>query len=278
MTLTAFALAVALAGPVQEPVPETAAKVATAYGLPLEGEAAEAFLETAQVVEHKPIGAGVTDSERLTLTDGNRTLRAAHKTIDEFHRGMTQLNTGRAEMDFRDTWKSEVAAYELDKLLGLGLVPPTVERTIGGQAGSLQLWVEGVIDEPERLKRKLEAPDPHRWNHQIYGVQLLHQLTFDTDYGNLSNLLIDPDFRVYVIDFSRAFRTQGALMSEKNLVRFSRTVIDRLAQLDQATLKDKLGRWLDRYQIDALLKRRDRILALAKKLAAEKGEAAVFYP
>jgi hypothetical protein len=284
MTATMMALAVVLGGPVQEPAPaptppvvETA-KGAKAYGLPLEGEAAEAFLKTAQVVEHKAIGAGITDSERLTLADGTRTCHAARKTIDEFRRGMMQLKDGRSEMDFRDSWKSEVAAYELDKLLGLGLVPPTVERTIGGHAGSLQLWVEGAIDEPERLKRKLEAPDPERWNQQIYAMRLLRQLTFDTDYGNVTNVLIDPDFRAYAIDFTRAFRTQGSLMSEKGLVRFSRSVLDRLVKLDEATLKEKLGHWLDRYQIDGLLKRRDKILALAKKLVSEKGEPAVYYP
>jgi hypothetical protein len=282
MTLTMIALAVALAGPVQEPVPppapETAPQAAKTYGLPLEGEAAETFLKTAQVIAHKPLGEGVTHPQRLTLTDGNRTLQASWKTIDEFRRGRTQMRDGRFELDFRDSWKCEVAAYELDKLLGLGLVPPTVERTIDGKTGSLTLWAEGAMSEAERIERKVEDQDPGRWNRQMHKVRLLHQITYDTDFGNYRNVLVDPDFRIYVIDFSRAFRSQGALMNEKNLVRFSRSALDRLAQLDQATVKDKLGRWLDRYQIEGLLKRRDRILALAKKLVVEKGEAAVLYP
>ena len=44
---------------------------------------------------------------------------------------------------FWEAYKSEIAAYELDRLLGLDMVPPTVERRVGGDLASVQLWVEG---------------------------------------------------------------------------------------------------------------------------------------
>ena len=131
-----------------------------AYGLPLQGEAAETFLRTAEYVSKKGIKIGITNPDQYTLTDGTRTLRAAWKTIDEFKRGITSLQGGGVIVDFADSYKHEIAAYELDKLIGLHLVPPTVERTFGGRKGSLQLWVEGAMTEAERKKKKITPARP----------------------------------------------------------------------------------------------------------------------
>jgi hypothetical protein len=43
---------------------------------------------------------------------------------------------------FWESYKSEIAAYRLDRVRGLDMVPPTVERSVEGESGSLQLWVE----------------------------------------------------------------------------------------------------------------------------------------
>jgi hypothetical protein len=246
-------------------------------GLPLKGEAAEDFLRTAAVVAHKGLGTGITHSERYALSDGTRSCRAVWKTIDEFRRGVTKLESGGIIVDFADSYKHEIAAYELDKLLGLGLVPPTVERTFGRATGSLQMWVEGAMTEADRKRRKLAPPDPRAWNERIYAVRLLHQLTDNTDYRNINNVLIDPGFGVHAVDSSRAFTIYEDLRSEKDLERFSRANLDALRALDRPTLDARLKRWLNGPQIDGLLKRRDRILAVAARKIQEKGEAAVLY-
>jgi hypothetical protein len=248
-----------------------------ASGLPLTGEAAETFLKTAEVVRKKGLGQGITHSDQYTLSDGTRTLKAVWKTIDEFKRGVTSFQGGGVYVDFADSWKHEVAAYELDKLLGTGLIPPTVERAFSGTAGSLQMWVEGAMTEADRKQKKIAPPDVDAWNRQMYKVRLLHQLTFNTDSRNIKNELIDPSFRVYAIDFSRAFLTYPDLPSGKELVRFSRSALEALRALDRPTLDAKLGRWLNGIQIGSLLKRRDRILELAARSVQERGEAAVLY-
>jgi hypothetical protein len=112
----------------------------------------------------------------------------------------------------------------------------------------------------------------------MYKVRLLHRLTYNTDYRNLRNVLVDPAFRIYAIDFSRAFRKYDMLQNDKALARFSRSALDGLRRLDKPTLEAKVGRWLAAADIAAVLKRRDRILALAQRLVAEKGEDAVLYP
>ena len=248
-----------------------------AFGLILEGADAEAFLETAEVVDTERIPVGVTEPQKVTLEKGDLTLHAVWKTIDSEER-VQNFDGKPPEIGFRDSYKHEVAAYELDKLLGLGLVPPTVGRKIHGQEGSLQLWVEGVMTDAERRKRKLNPPDPQAWNNQMFIIRLFLQLTQDTDYNNVSNLLIDPDFRIYAIDFSRAFRLRHQLRKEESLTRFSRAVVERLRGLDEAKVTEKLGPWLTGAQIKALMSRRDLILELVDARIAERGEAAVMFP
>lgn len=248
-----------------------------ASGLPLSGEAAETFLRTARVVRKKSLGIGITNSEQYTLTDGARTCRAVWKTIDEFKRGITSFEGGGVIVDFADSWKHEVAAYELDKLIGLGLVPPTVERSFAHTQGSLQMWIEGAMTESQRKERKLSPPDLRPWNEQMYRVRLLHQLTFNTDYRNIRNVLIDGSFRVYAVDSSRAFQVYADLMKEGELLRFPRAALEAMKALDKETLHEKLGRWLDGPRIETLLKRRDRILALAARRVEERSEAAVLF-
>lgn len=262
-------------GQAQPPVPPPPPLV---EGLPLDGEEAEVFLRAAQALDRTPIGKGITRPDRVTLTDGSRTCRGVWKTINDRRMGLQRIEGGGYEFDFRDSWKSEVAAYELDKLLGLGLVPPTVERRIAGRTGSLQMWVEAALTEDERKRKGLEAPDAAAWNAQMHKVRLLHQLTYNTDYRNVRNVLVDPTFHVYAVDSSRAFRIQEDLLTPEDLVAFSRAVLERLRVLDRPTLEARLGAWVERRQIDGLLARRDCILALVKERIAEKGEEAVLYP
>jgi hypothetical protein len=254
-----------------------AAQTDEPFGLPLTGPAAEAFLREAKLVKKKALGVGITHSEQYTLSDGTRTAKAVWKTIDESKPGVTNFEGGGFVVDFADSWKHEVASYELDKLVGTGLVPPTVERTFERTTGSLQLWVEKARTEADRKQQRIEPPDAEAWNRQMYGVRLLHQLTFNTDSKNIRNVLSDPTFRIYAVDFSRAFANYNELRAEKELVRFSRQALERLRALDRPTLDQKLGRWLNGRQIAALLKRRDKILALAERLVAENGEAGVLY-
>ena len=115
------------------------------------------------------------------------------------------------------------------------------------------------------------------WNDQIYTVRLFLQLIYDTDYQNVSNLLVTPDWKVYKIDSSRAFRTHKKLRSENDLMRFSRSVLDSLRHLTEDELRDSLGPWLSKAQIDSLWVRRNLILELANRRVSELGEGAVLF-
>ena len=255
----------------------TEAAPASAPCLPLEGQAAAEFLTTADVVAMKPLPFGVTKPFKVTLDDGERTAHAVWKTIDTVNPRHRPHSTDRTEVYFRDSYHHEVAAYELDKLLGLGLVPPTIERRIDGQLGSLQLWIEDAVTEAKRMKLELEPPDSRRWSERCYAVRLFHQLTGDTDASNVSNILVDPDFRVYVIDSSRAFHLRTTLHRPEGLRRFPRPVLERLLELSPEVVEEKLGPWLTPGQREALLARRDRLVELAERLIAAQGEQAALF-
>src|SRR4030095_1054646 len=133
----ALALAVCLCLP-----SASAVRADDPFGLALSGEPAETFLKAARVVKKKQLAVGITRSYQLTLTDATRTAHAISKTIGQSPPGVTTFQGGGFVVDFSASWKHEVASYELDKLLGTGLVPPTVERTLERVPGSLQMWVE----------------------------------------------------------------------------------------------------------------------------------------
>lgn len=236
----------------------------------------EAFLRTASVTDRETVPLGITRPQRLTLSNGTVTRRALWKTLDEAV-PVQEFRHGRPELRFKDSYKHEIAAYELNKLLGLSMVPATVERRLGRQKGCLQLWLESCITEAERLKRGSHPPDTARWNRQMYKVRLFHQLIDDSDASNVSNLLVDSDFNLYIIDSSRAFRYHHELSDPSSLQRFSRALLERLEALTPQLLKNHLGRWLTREQINALLARRDLILALAAQRVEDEGPR-VLYP
>ncbi|MDH3746466.1 MAG: hypothetical protein OES47_15315, partial [Acidobacteriota bacterium] len=215
--------------------------------------------------------------QRVTLSDGQRTARGIWKTVDIF-KPIQRFDDGTVEMSFRDSWENEIAAYELDKLLGLSRVPPVVKRRWRRQVGSLQLWLEDVMTEAERIEKKILAPDTEEWNRQMYTVRLVHNLCDDSDFNNVGNLLVDKDFRVWIIDHSRSFRNNKELRNPGDLDRFSRDLLDKIRRLDSALLTERLGRWLTKKQIETLLIRRDLILERADMLVESLGEEKVLYP
>ncbi len=252
--------------------------VARETALALTGEAAEDFMKTAEIISLENYDTkGITKPRKATLTDGNLTATAVFKTVDEFHTKV-KLTTGRTIFKLRDNYKHEIAAYELDKLLGLGIVPPTVERKIRRDTGSLSLWINGTMTEWHRKKvKKLSPPDIEVWNNQMFNVRLFMQLTWDADYNNISNLLIDADWNIWKIDSSRAFQSTKKLRREGSLIRFSRPILQALKDLTREEMDEKLGPWLTKDQMEGLWARRTRILELAQERVEERGEAAVLY-
>jgi len=236
----------------------------------------EQFLRTAPVVKSKQTGKGITHPVHLTLSDGKMTHDAAFQSINE-HERQKVMFTGRVEFNFVDSYKYNIAAYRLAELLGLDdLVPVTVERQWDGKKGSISWWLPIEMDEADRHDKHIAPPDPDAWNRQMYKVRVLNELVYDTD-ANLTNVLITKDWKLWRVDFSRAFRVYGDLQEPKNLVRCDRQLLARLKALDGTELAARTKGFLTKSEVKAVMTRRDKIVRQFQKLIAEKGEDAVLY-
>jgi hypothetical protein len=226
----------------------------------------EAFLAKAKVIRTGNVRTGVTGTVRATLSDGRITHDASIQTIDEYKSRFEGLRG--VEFNFRDSWKYNVAAYRLDRLLELGMVPPSVERRYNHEPAAFTWWVDDVMmDEATRLRKKMSTPDVRRWNEQMWHVRLFDQLIDNVD-RNLGNLLIDTEWRIWMIDHSRAFRLLDSPRSPANIAQCDRQVLERLKALDFETLTAALARYLTAPEIKAMLKRRDAIVAHLEKTDA----------
>ncbi len=236
----------------------------------------EQFLLTAEVTKSQQLGKGKTHPWRLTLSDGTITHDASFQSIDE-HKDLTTLRGGTTEMHFVDSYHYNIAAYRLAKLLGLDdMIPVSVERKWNGKRGSFVWWVTSKWDEEARQKAQVHPPDLDDWNKQMYRVRLFSQLVYDTD-RNMGNTLITEDWKVWMIDFTRAFRLYSKLESPNDLQRGDRRILEKLRTLDKKTVYETMKPHLTHWEVDALMARRDKILERFQQLVAEKGEAAVLY-
>jgi hypothetical protein len=236
----------------------------------------EQFLVEAPIRLGKTLG-GVTRSRQAILELNGTTRFAVWKTIDEKRAGVTSLGRGGSEIGFQDSWRTEIPAYELDKLLGLKMVPASVARTYQGKQGALTAWVDLGMPEAERLKQQLTPPDPEGWSRKMANVRLFDNLIYNID-RHANNLYITKTWDIILIDHSRSFRPHNTLLTEGELRRFSRSLLAALEKLDRATLNAKMSKYIDGNQIQAVLARRDKILALARQLVQQRGEAAILFP
>jgi hypothetical protein len=233
------------------------------------------FLLKAKVVKSSQSQKGITNPWHLVLSDGAITHDGSFQSIDE-HKTSMQFGNGQTEYNFVDSYKYNIAAYQLAELLGLDLLPVYVERKWNGQAGSLSWWLRVKMDEGERLKKKIPVPDREAWNKQMYKVRVFDSLVYDTD-ANLTNVLIDEDWKIWRVDFSRAFRLSENLKDPKDLVQCERQLFDRLKALDSNELTVKTKDYLTKTEVHAVMVRRDKIVAYFNKLIREQGENAVLY-
>jgi len=244
--------------------------------IPLTKEQIKQFLLTAEIIKSKPSSKGVTHPWHLTLSNGTITHDASFQPIDE-HKSEMKLLSGKVELGFVDSYKYNIAAYRLAELLGLDdMLPVYVERKWQGKTGSLSWYLPVKMDDVERVEKKIEPPDPDKWNKQMYRIRVFDELVYDTD-PNLTNVLIGEDWTVWRVDFSRAFRTNKDLRVPKNLVKCDRQLFEKLKALKAEELAEKTKDYLNKDEVKSVIARRDKIVSTFQFLIAEKGEKEILY-
>ena len=232
-------------------------------------EQQEQFLKSASVKSWKAAKKGITGTSRVTLSDGSMTHDASVQSIDE--RKMKNETAGAVEYNFQDSYKLNLAAFWLAKKLGLeSMIPVSVERNFQGKTGSYTWWIDDVaMDEVDRLKKKIQAPDKDRWSRQYLVMKLFDNLIYNVD-RNATNMVYDRSWNLWMIDHSRSFRRHDRLPDAKGMQQCDMQLLRRLKNLNDDDVKAELGKWVDSGQINALLARRKLIIRHCEALGPSK--------
>lgn len=242
-----------------------------ASGRSAEDLAMEDFLLHAEIIKIEDIGEGITKPRRLTLRRGEEEHRAIFKTIDQEIEG--EVYTKKLERDFSDKYHYEVAAYRLDRLTGIGLVPVTVIRTVDGETGSVQLWIEDVITFEEAVQdESAEIENFDLLVERLGLMYVLDALIYNVD-RNFGNILVNLDQdRFYPIDHSRAFRLSRkpppSTRGKSDELKVPEAVEQKLRAIDIEMLEHQVGELLEENQVQAILARRDRLVKMLNKAKA----------
>jgi hypothetical protein len=220
----------------------------------------EAYLRSASADRIEDIGIGVTKPKRVFFKGDGIIRSAAWKPIRPGLQG-----------GFYESYQSEIAAYEIDKLLQMHMVPPAVERRIEGNLGALIMWVEDV--KGWKITDPVQGPDVAAWNRQVIAMKMFDNLIGNID-RNQGNLLYDAEYHLILIDHSRAFTTSTRLPSP--VVRVWRDLYDRMNALTLEQLQARLGGLMGRGQIKAIIERRDKLRREVETLVSSRGAVATF--
>jgi hypothetical protein len=227
----------------------------------------ESFLTRATVVKiEKDTESGRTMPWRVTLRDGKTEAWGFFKYI---HRPLPAA--------VRHSYRYELAAYALSRLLELEIVPPVIERTIDKTPGSLQWYVEGCQSERDRERTNQKPPDLDAFLRQLDVIQVFEALVND-ECGDKDDTLIHKDtWKVCRIDFSGAFAPSGSIAAGCSLQRCSKNLFNHLERLTRSDLIIYLEPYLGKNEIDALFERKQRIIEHFKTQIQKKGEAVVLF-
>jgi len=164
--------------------------------------------------------------------------------------------------DRADRHVYDIVAYQLDRILGLEMVPVAVARTLDGEAGTLQYWLPDSFNEGQRRRDGIPLDTPCSIAAQFNLMNVFDLLIFNVD-RNLGNVLYDARHQVWLIDHSRAFGTARGVpdMLEDARVEITPELAAMLARVTEERL-EPLRPYLNRRQVDALVSRAQALAQL----------------
>lgn len=232
-------------------------------------------LRSGKVVESKVMSRGVASNLKLTLEHRQARFHAVLRMIDITEKEET--GSLRMVVKYRDSHIFEVAAFELNELLGIGRVPPTTSRRVDGVQGSIQIWMEGMTPEDIMLEEdRLRPPDREFWWRQKGVMWVFDALIANTD-RNQGNLLIDEDWNLWFIDHTRAFRETSVLFDADELNHCERGLWNALQSTSDEAIRERLEPYLESEELKKLFLRKKKLIKHFRKRIRKKGEEKVLY-
>jgi len=227
----------------------------------------EEFLQQAEITSCNFIQKGLRSADVCDLEGNGPEIRALFTGVDE------APESGQPEGTAFRSYRHEIAAYRLDRLLGLDLVPVTVERSHEGTAGAMQIFMEGAVDltllETYDQMGLLNGLENERVVASIFSALLGVE-----DRHDFGKMFLPQDRRLAMADSTKAFPTSaepgrdlpspcGPLDPELEM---------GLKSLSRQQLAEAVGALLSTQQIDGLLFRRDKILEMCDVPVLQSGE------
>ncbi len=232
-------------------------------------------LRTGEIVERELMSRGVANNIKLVIKHGETRFHAVLRLINVSENEET--GSLRIVVSYRDSHIFEVAAFELNELLGIGRIPPTVVRRVDGAEGSVQIWMEGMTPEDLMLKKgRLSPPDRNLWWQQKGVMWVLDALIANTD-RNQGNLLIDDEWNLWFIDHTRAFRETSVLFGVDELNLCERGLWTALQNADNDEISERLEPYLNSKELKKLILRKKKLIKHIQKRIKKKGEDKVLY-
>ncbi len=235
----------------------------------------EDFLLEAGVARSKTHREGVNKYKKVVLDNGGVWANGIFRWENVVKRPDV-LARGSGARNFRDSYESELAAYKISEILGLNNVPPTVYREVEGRSGSVQIWMEKTMKEVDLANKGARPPDIGSWNRQKRDMYVFDNLINNVD-RNQSNIVIDKDWNLWLIDNTRSFAMDDTLPAPDKVSQCSRSLWDAIVQLDEGQVRESLAPLLRGAEVDAFFERRKEIIEILRNRAAEEGESQVFY-
>ena len=236
----------------------------------------EEFLRTARVISVEAIPEGVTKPKKILL-EASGVQAHAKFGYNDFKGQGEKLADGTTEMYFQDSYKADLAAYVLSRLLGMEMVPPAVTRQVEGQDGIVQIWIEGLTS----YESWLEDGNSGQPASLYFQRQVKDMKTFDLLIRNIDrhsrNINWDSDWNLWLIDHTRSLAKDATLRKPDSFKGCSRELFQAIRDLNKSTVETALKPYLGNFEIKALLKRRDKLVKLVEGQIKKQGEDTILF-
>lgn len=234
------------------------------------------FIATATEVSSTALSEGITKARRLRLSKEGVALHVVFHHINVSEQRVKRLPNGNVVMYVRDSYTSQIAAFEIGRLLGMTNIPPTITRVSDGEVGSAQLWIEEAMTEKRRQEDGLDPPGYNLWNQVYSDMRVFDNLINNID-RNQGNMLVDSQWNLWLIDHTRSFGRDNTLPMPEMVTRCSRQLWQALQELNETEVRHKMAPLLTDVEIEALLVRRQQLVELIQRRIDDRGAETVLF-
>jgi len=208
----------------------------------LSAQATEALLASGEISNERKDAAGRTI---VTVSDGSRNIDAVFTK-----RGGKEVYP-------------ELAAYRLDRLLELDMVPVTVMRKLGRREGTLQFLPPKLMNEQQRSEDgrggSANCPLPEQWS----AMYVFDSLIFNEGRTLERMTYSTADWQLILTGHDRAFGVNKGRPRHLESIELAIGVgwKNALSALNDGVLESEFGNVLDKRRQSALAARRDELVA-----------------